>query len=156
MKFISWTAGKLNEISRTLIRKGIFMRFGLRIFIIAVIISIILSSGCVMNTINEKSNFTVTLAPRSVGVKHNFPVIGTLNPLWAKFYVDVLVRNDQNIPKRNVILTIIPVTNTICNLEKTQETLGFFKPKENRTFTFPLGEGPMNCQISLNYNISSH
>jgi hypothetical protein len=121
------------------------------------IISIILFSGCVMQTINEKSNFTVTLAPRSEGVRYNFPVIGTLpKPLWAKFYVDVTVRNDQIVPKRNVILTIIPVTNTFCNLEKRQETLGFFNPNENKTFTFPLGEGPMNCQISFNYNISSH
>jgi len=105
---------------------------------------------------NEKSNFTVTLAPRSVGVKHTFPVIGTLNPLWAKFYVDVTVRNNQNIPKRNVILTINPVTDTFCNLEQQEETLGSFQPKERKNFTFPLGEGPMSCQISLNYNISSN
>jgi hypothetical protein len=132
------------------------MRIVVRILIIAMIISIILFSGCVMNTMNEKSNFTVTLAPRSVGVKYNFPVIGTLNPLWAKFYVDVTVRNDQNIPKRNVILTINPVPDTFCNLEQKQETLGSFHPKESKNFSFPLGEGPMNCQISLNYNISSH
>ena len=132
------------------------MRFVLRIFIIATIISIILFSGCVMTTINEKSNFTVTFVPRSVGVKHNFPVIGTLNPLWAQFYLDVTVKNNQNIPKRNVILTINPSTNTFCNLEQQQESLGSFNPKESKNFTFPLGEGPMNCQISLNYNITSN
>jgi hypothetical protein len=124
------------------------MRIGLQILIVAI---------CIENQIYEKSNFTVTFTTNSKNVEYDLPVIGHLiNPLSSNFFVDVTVKNNQNISKNDVVLIIQPKSNPFCEFKEKQEILGFFNPNESKTFTFPLGEGPMNCQISFDYNLSSN